>query len=322
MVINILKCQGTGNDFILIDEISNNYNFTEEDRRKLAMSFCNRNKGIGADGILFVQNSKKCNAKMRIFNSDGSEPEMCGNGLRCVGRYVLELLEKDNINIETMKEEYNVKYLDDFFNNVKAVSIKINNICSCTDIIPIITEKKEFLFRNIEELNPLFKFSTISVSNPHLISIVDNIDVEILESMGKKANEIKQLFPEGINLSFVKILDDNSIYVKTYERGVGLTKSCGTGMMASTTVTCIHNSKKFDKELNVYNDGGMIKCKVTRENKDLYSAEFSGNATYMFRSEIDVKANNYDEFQIISNYDYEDETIGYDAFLNYSKKQI
>ena len=109
MKLNVLKCHGSGHDFLLIDELSNPCTFTEEERQNLALSLCDRQKGIGADGILFVLESKRCDAVMRVFNADGSEASMCGHGLRCVGRYVCELTGRDSIVIETMKADYLTK---------------------------------------------------------------------------------------------------------------------------------------------------------------------------------------------------------------------
>ena len=124
MLINILKCHGSGNDFILIDEWSNGYKFSEQQRVILSQTLCDRKSSLGADGILFFSKSDKADASMRIFNSDGSEAEMCGNGLRCLARYALELLKRDNAIIETIKENLEIKKCENliFNNNVKEMS--------------------------------------------------------------------------------------------------------------------------------------------------------------------------------------------------------
>ncbi|KYH34652.1 diaminopimelate epimerase [Clostridium tepidiprofundi DSM 19306] len=322
MIIEILKCHGSGNDFLLIDEYNKQYNFSEENRKKLAIKLCDRNNGVGADGILFFCKSNECDAKMRIFNADGSEAEMCGNGLRCVGRYVSEMLSRNVVKIETMYEQYEVKYLSSFYENIKGVKVKINNISSDTRNIPINTSQKQFLFNKILDFSDKLAFSSISVSNPHLIAIVDNIDVNKLEEIGVKTNNSSILFPRGINVSFVKILNENSIYVKTYERGVGLTKSCGTGMMASSTVVCINEPCRFERTLNVYNDGGMIKCKITKEKESVFSAEFSGNATYMFKGKVEIDFQNFDDFSFTLQHNFDNENEEYDKFLKYTNMSI
>ena len=306
----------------IIDEYNKEYIFSEEDRRKLAIRLCDRKKGVGADGILFLEKSNKCDAKMRIFNADGSEAEMCGNGLRCIGRRVSEMLSKEIVKIETMYEQYEVKYLSSFYKTIKGVQIKINNISSSTHTIPIKTDAGQFLFNKIPDFSNELMFSAISVSNPHLISIVDDIDVNTLKDIGMKANETNMLFPEGINVSFVKILGEDSIYVKTYERGVGLTKSCGTGMMASSTVVCIDSPAKFQRTLNVFNDGGMIKCKIIKEEQNVFSAEFSGNATYMFRGAVDIDLDNFSNFDFTLYQNFDEENEEYEKFLKYTKTSV
>lgn len=140
--INILKCHGTGNDFILIDEYNNNYNLDDETRRDIAIQACNRAKFIGGDGILFVQKSDICDAKMRIFNADGSEAEMCGNGLRCVGRYVIEMLNKESVEIETLKSKYWVKLQEDIYEGVKTVKIDIKSVSLDVKTLPLNYKKK------------------------------------------------------------------------------------------------------------------------------------------------------------------------------------
>ncbi|MDT8716184.1 diaminopimelate epimerase [Clostridium sp. 19966] len=326
MKIPIIKCHGTGNDFILIDEISHVFNFNEEQRRNLAITLCDRKKSIGADGILFVQKSSSCHGKMRIFNADGTEPEMCGNGLRCVGRYVLEAFNMNEVTIETMKAQYLVKKMDDLYEGVKTVKITIDSITFNAADLPLENSKSTVFFENIKELSENLTFSAVSVTNPHLVSIMDEICEEELVKVGKTANSGINILPKGVNVNFVKVISPNNIYVKTYERGVGLTKACGTGMTASVVVCTIAGKCPLGEEINVFNDGGMIKCIVNKIG-DKYSVEFIGNATYVFRGTLDSNKLPYaneleSREEILKRFDYKAydyETIQYEKMYQHTR---
>jgi len=246
MQINILKCHGSSNDFILIDEWSNDYKFSEDQRVILSQTLCDRNSSLGADGILFFSKSNKADAAMRIFNSDGSEAEMCGNGLRCIARYALELLKKDSAIVETIKENLEVKKLPDIFLGVKTFQVTIKPVRFELETLPMVFPKETLRNEKIKELSAELLFTALSIPNPHIVSIVDSIDEISIAQMGIKANLDKKIFPRGANLNFVKPLGENTIYVQTYERGVGLTNACGTGMSSATLVSCLLGINKLE----------------------------------------------------------------------------
>lgn len=321
-MIDILKCHGSGNDFILIDEISKSYNFTEEDRKCVATTLCDREYGVGADGILFVLKSESCDGKMRVFNADGSEPEMCGNGLRCVGRYVLEMLKKDTVIIETMKATYEVKYVEDLYDGVKTVEIAIESITFDVKDLPLNYGKDRLFFEKLPALSDELSFSAVSVTNPHLVAIVDEIREGELVAVGKTANSSPALLPKGVNVNFVKVIDKNNIYVKTYERGVGLTKACGTGMTASTVVATIADKCPLGQEVNIYNDGGMIKCIVNKKEEEKYLVQFIGNASYVFSAVIDMEKV-VDSLNASINYEtFNEERDQYEKMYEYTRGVI
>ncbi|MBB6218743.1 diaminopimelate epimerase [Anaerosolibacter carboniphilus] len=322
MMIEIIKCHGTGNDFVLIDEISHDYGFTEEQRIAIAREVCDRKGPIGADGILFVLPSEWADGRMRIFNADGSEPEMCGNGLRCVGRYVIEVVGKDVVEIETMKAGYVVRKADEIYQGIATIQITIETVSFDMDTLPMNGSGKEHLFQKIEELSKTLDFSALSISNPHVVSIVNDIDEEELRIVGEKANTTKTVFPRGVNVNFVKILDDQSIYVKTYERGVGLTQSCGTGMTASSIIVCRKDEKRLGSEIHIFNDGGMIKCIVSRDETGKYKVEFIGNASYIYKGKIAFDLDGQQPYQVVEKDMYEKEIQDYDAFLDYARSVL
>lgn len=319
MFIEMIKCHGTGNDFILIDEIAYNYNFTEEDRKNIAIKLCDRKKAIGGDGILFVQKSEDCSGKMQIINSDGSEAEMCGNGLRCVGKYLLETTGEDKILVETMKAVYAVEKVQDIYKGVFTDEITIDSIDFNVSSLPLVYEKENLFFEKLTELSDIREFTAISITNPHLVSFVEEIEKEELKTVGIKANDTRDLLPKGVNVNYVKEIDEDSIYVKTYERGVGLTKSCGTGMVSSSIATLLKHGISA-KTYNVYNDGGMIQCKVTKNEDGIFRVMMRGNATFIYKSTISIERNfNYSEGE--REY-FTKENQCYEEFLAYTKNII
>ncbi len=273
MKINILKCHGSGNDFILIDEY-HKILFSEEQRKNLSNVLCDRNGILGADGILFFQNSDKADGIMRMFNPDGSEAEMCGNGLRCIGRFACEFLEKDSVSIETLKAVSQVEKDHNIHPDVATYKAKLTGVSLNTECINQV----------LPALSENLKFTEVHMPNPHIVAIVDKISDYELEDIGTKANQHPELFPNGTNINFCQILDDGAIFVRTYERGVGLTNSCGSGMSASSLIYCLLGHYQFDKSIDVYNRGGLVRCQAT--NQDGYSVYLSGNATFMFNSII------------------------------------
>ncbi len=310
MKIKILKYHGSGNDFILIDEMQSNCKFDDEMRKEVAVQLCNRKESIGADGILYVVDSENCDAQMRIINSDGSEPEMCGNGLRCLGRYVIEKLNKDIVKIQTMKQDYIVKKVENFYKNMNAYEITLGNI----------ELHESYDFKDFENMKDKYRFKFLTISNPHAISIVDKDDIftDDIESVGELANKRKDVFKEGVNVSFVTVIDEENIYVRTFERGVGLTKSCGTGMVSATTAVCLENDQ-FNSWLNVYNDGGMVKIFIQKKNIG-FDAKLLGNATNIFRGELEIDEDQNIEVLDIENNDKEE--VEYENFFRHTRKLL
>lgn len=336
MKIEILKCHGSGNDFILIDEYNNNYDFSEEQRIKLTLDLCRRDSALGADGILFFTKSQKAPAEagipaeagspaeagMRIFNADGSEAEMCGNGLRCLGRYALEVLKKEQVLIETIKENLLVKRLPDIFEGVVTVKATIKPANFHLTSLPMLREKDTLKNEIIPELSDTLRFTALSIPNPHIVAIVDNIDEKAIDEIGKKANEAKNIFPKGINLNFVKILGDKTIYVQTYERGVGLTNACGTGMSSSSLVTCVLGFNNVGEEILVVNRGGMVKCQPKLSKEGKYYVELMGNATYTFRGEVEFDFENNKPFSFTETEVFQEDIRNYEKLAEYAKKFI
>ncbi|PYZ94188.1 diaminopimelate epimerase [Salipaludibacillus keqinensis] len=320
MKIDILKCHGSGNDFIIIDEMNGRYSFTEEERVILSKQLAGRDKTIGSDGILFIQDSHQAHAKMRMFNTDGTEAEMCGNGLRCVARYVIERLGEEQVIIETMKANLKVAQVQEIYEEIPTFEVAIKPVSLRTESLPLISEQPEHIDQVIKALHPTMKFTALSVPNPHIVTVVDNVDEDEMRQIGEKANQLKMTFPNGVNVSFLRQVDDGRIFVQTFERGVGLTNACGTAMSASSLVSCLLGMNTFHEKILVLNPGGMVQCLVEKDDHDRYSIALRGNATYEFEATITLDFSNPDQAEMVDQTVFEEEIALYDKLAQAAKE--
>ncbi|EKN65584.1 diaminopimelate epimerase [Neobacillus bataviensis LMG 21833] len=304
MQIDLIKGHGSGNDFLIIDEITNGYSFSEDERANLARMLCNRQSDLGADGILFVMKSDLADGRMRVFNADGSEASMCGNGLRLVARYVCEHKGLTEAVIETMKANLKVRKQHDLFRDVHTYQVEISPVLFELKALPLNLHKPTLFNERITELSEDLRFTALAVPNPHLIAIVETnqLQMDLQQQLSEKVNGPNELFPDGVNVSFVKPLQPGSIYVRTYERGVGFTNACGTAMSASSLVTCLIGLNEFEKAIDVYNNGGRVQC-IVHKYEGIYSIDLIGNATYQYNASIEVNLNE-GSFGLESKNDY------------------
>ncbi|WP_053366832.1 diaminopimelate epimerase [Bacillus sp. FJAT-27245] len=289
MKFEFIKVHGSGNDFLLIDELSGNELFTEEERAKAARFLCDRDHGPGADGILFILKNRHADAVMRVFNADGSEASMCGNGLRCAGRYVCEKLGKDSAVIETKKADLLVQKFQDINEGVTTYNVEISPVLFNLGALPLNLPQETLFNEKITDLSEELLFTAVAVPNPHLIAIVGENELQgsLQKELSEKINKPNNLFPDGVNVSFVKPLAEGHIYVRTFERGVGFTNACGTAMSASSLVTCLNGLNKINQAITVYNDGGMVQC-IVKNLDDSYKIELIGNATFLYSATGEV----------------------------------
>lgn len=311
MLLNVLKAHGSQNTFFVID-IRNQSFFTSVVMQQLSIVLCNPNGVLkGADGVLFIDKGVSAAYQMRIFNADGSEALMCGNGMRIVARWALENSRKDMQTIENVTHlPYNVATDNNFHDVVKGVSVvfppadlsshKILNIAQqiCID---------EF----IPALDNSLKFTAVAMPNPHIIAIVPDININLLAQLGVQANERKAIFPNGANVSFVKIKDAHNLYVATYERGVGLTNACGTAMIAACVTTVVQKLCPYNEWLCVQNPGGYVKIKLDQN----LVATMVGNATYMLEAIIELDEEQIDVYTVQEVTINQKEMNAYDQLL-------
>lgn len=319
MIIDLLKTHGSGNDFLIIDELTTDLTFTEEERRNLAIALCNRNSELGADGILFVlkSNHAGADARMRVFNADGSEASMCGNGLRCVARYAIDELGKENMLIETMKIDLQVEKTEDIYEGIPTFKVEIKPVSFKVKDLPLIIDQEELHNELLPELHDSLLFSALAVPNPHLVTITETevIQSNLQEELASKVNGPNDLFPDGVNVSFVKSLEPGSIYVRTFERGVGFTNACGTAMSASSLVTCMNGLNDLETEITVCNNGGKVKCVVHHNDEiDQYTIDLIGNATNEYKAKIEVDVQQPNQYRLLSKEMFDQEIELYGKF--------
>ncbi|MFX1500516.1 MAG: diaminopimelate epimerase [Promethearchaeota archaeon] len=277
------KYHGLGNDYIIIDD--SKWKIPEDNMSSLAHKLCEIHFSVGADGLIFVCTSQNADVKMRIFNNDGSEAEMCGNGIRCFSKYVYEnnIVKKDEIKIETLKGIMVAK-LTVVNNKVRTVEIDMGPpILSCEEI-PVLLESK--VDRCVNEplvvLDKIFNFTAVSMGNPHaIIFIEEDIDDEKLNMYGA-AIESNHHFPNKTNVEFVKVISKEESIVRVFERGVGITKSCGTGACASVVAGSILGLFNTNVPIIVHNDGGDLK--ITYTGKTVF---MEGPAEKVFNGNIE-----------------------------------
>ncbi|MHA1283039.1 MAG: diaminopimelate epimerase [Promethearchaeota archaeon] len=263
------KLHGLGNDYIVINDIK--WNVPEDLKAILAKKLCRRGFSVGADGLIYVCKSEAADIRMRIFNDDGSEAEMCGNGIRCFSKYIYEnnIIKKDSIKVETLKGILTAE-LNVINDEVKSVKINMGGpILKCKDV-PVIPGKSEDICIDepIKVLDKTFHFTAVSMGNPHAVIFTDDvIDDEDLKKYGA-AIEPHERFPNKVNVEFVKVLSDREARLRVFERGVGVTNSCGTGTCAAVVAGTLLGKFKENVPIKVHNDGGILH--ITYINNEVF----------------------------------------------------
>lgn len=313
MKVKFIKCHGSGNDFILLDGLTSPIGFTENEYAGFTRIVCDRKGPVGADGVLFLLPSGKADARMRIFNSDGSEAEMCGNGLRCTARLASELLNKKKVTIETAGSVVSSWKESDMFPKMTSYKSFLGAISFDSPDFGFKNDG-EFVDMEIPGLSEEYKFTAVSIGNPHIVSVVEGRPSDrTVKEIGEKANSDKALFPNGVNVTFFCYFGEQSIYTVTYERGVGLTQACGTAMVASGVASCRMEFCREHECINVYNKGGMIRCRV--DTKDgATNVHMMGNATFEYSASMEYDGRTVSEVEITE--EYPEEVKAYENFRN------
>ena len=276
-MIEFTKMHGLGNDYVYIDCI--NQQITEES--SLARFVSNRNFGIGSDGLILICKSDIADFKMRMFNSDGTEAEMCGNGIRCVGKFVYDkkLTQKTIITVETLAG-IKTLVLNTKEGLVETVKVNMGEPILEAKKIPVNSNKNPVKDLILKADDTEFSFTCVSMGNPHAIAIVDNVEKFNLEKYGKIL-EVDEVFPNRSNIEFIEIINRNNIKMRVWERGAGETLACGTGACA-TAVACILNNL-VERDVNVELLGGILNIKWNKEDNNVY---MTGPAVTVFDGKL------------------------------------
>lgn len=275
MGFKFTKWHGAGNDFVLVNGLTE----TIFDFEKTAIAVCNRNFGIGADGLVIILPSEVADFKMRIFNSDGSEAEMCGNVTRCVARYVYEnkLTDKTKIELETkagiIRPE--IIFKDGLFSRVK---VDMGEPILSGELIPVIGfGNNKIISEKILADTIEYNMTCVSMGNPHCVIFVDDIEKVNLNFIGPKL-EIHKQFPKKINVEFAEIKNDHHIRMRVWERGAGITLACGTGSCATLVAAVLNEKTKRKATLEL--DGGHLIIEWAADDNHVY---MSGPAQEVFQ---------------------------------------
>lgn len=271
--LSFVKMHGTGNDFILVDGLRRKATVTPEEVKKL----CRRRMGIGADQLLLLAPSRKADFKMRIYNADGGEVEMCGNGIRCVARYVLDgkLTRKKALEIETMAGIIKPEVL-----GTGRVKVDMGTPILEGSKIPVKLSGR-VINRSIKVEDKEFRITCVSMGNPHCVIFVDKVGKFAVAAYGPLL-EHHPLFPKRMNVEFVERISPREMRMRTWERGTGETAACGTGACAAVVAGVLNS--KTEKKARIHLLGGDLDVEWAGDDH-LY---LTGNAEEVYRGEISI----------------------------------
>jgi diaminopimelate epimerase len=287
-MIEFSKMHGAGNDFVIINNLDENLQIDE----KLARFFCDRNFGIGCDQLLVVAPSKTADFKMEIYNADGSFVEMCGNGIRCFAKYLLDkkLTTKTKLDIETLAGIIKPEIISSHSQNDEVTTwVKVNMGEPILEGKKIPTTKEGEIKNHPIELKSIqdkkiFQITAVSMGNPHAISFVDKVDEFPLRTWGPLM-ENNEFFPSRVNAEFIEVVNRKEIKMRVWERGSGETLACGTGACASVVASILH--EKTDRKVTVHLKGGDLEIEWDKESNHVF---MTGPATYVFDGEVKFSA--------------------------------
>ena len=273
------KMHGLGNDYVYV----NCFEEKIDNPPAVARFVSDRHFGIGSDGLIMINPSKTADFEMEMYNADGSRGEMCGNGIRCVAKYVYDygLIDKTQISVETLG---GIKYLDLTVEDGKVSQVKVDmgKPELEADLIPIISEREQVIDEPIEVDGKEYHMTGVSMGNPHAVIYVDDVKGLDLEKIGPKF-ENHERFPKRINTEFVHCIDRQTVEMRVWERGSGETLACGTGACAVAVSSILNNLT--DTQVTVKLLGGDLQIEWDREKDRVF---MTGPATVVFDGVIDI----------------------------------
>lgn len=280
------KMQAYGNDYVYIDAINQKL----PNLSLLAKYVSDRHFAVGSDGMVLICPSDVADFRMRIFNPDGTEGEMCGNAVRSVGKYVYDhrLTDKTEVMIETLG---GIKHLTLFVKDGHAVNIKadIGSPVLDTEIIPVVTELKEFVEVPVKVDDITLNITAVSWGNPHCVAFIDNVDLFDVHRYGPVLENMTELFPNRTNVTFARLVDRDNIKIREWERGTGETIGCGTGCCTAVTAGVV--TGRCNRHVLVEQIGGTLDINWNEEDGHMY---MTGVSNTVFEADIDVSSIPFD----------------------------
>ena len=279
--IAFTKMHGLGNDYIYV----NTMEYPLENPAELSVKWSDRHKGIGSDGLILIGSSDKADFSMRIFNADGSEALMCGNGSRCVGRYIHDkgLSDKEVISLETLSGIKVLRLDLDGNGDVRSVEVEMGKGMP----LPVLKADgslSEFILKDVYACERTFTGTAVDMGNPHLVLFVDNADTVQVAQIGPIL-EKDRMFPHRANIEFARILDCSHIRMRVWERGSGITQACGTGACATAVAAAMAGFTKPEC-CTVIMDGGEL---IVSWDPDTKEVRMRGDADTVFEGTIEME---------------------------------
>lgn len=278
-MLQFTKMHGLGNDYVYMDAINQKI----ENRSELAKFVSNRHFGIGSDGLILICPSGKADFRMQMFNQDGSEAEMCGNGIRCVGKFVYDkgLTNKETITVETLA---GIKTLVMTAKNgkIETARVDMGEPILEPEKIPVISKENPVKNLKLNEEDKEFNFTCVSMGNPHAVTFIkEDVNKFDICKYGAKL-EVNEAFPKKANIEFINVIDNKTLKMRVWERGAGETLACGTGACASTVAAILNGYTS--REVTVHLLGGDLKIKWDENDNHVY---MTGPATTVFEGKIE-----------------------------------
>ncbi len=280
MRIEFTKMQGCGNDYIYIDCMKYNIGSPSP----LSIKLSDRRYGIGGDGVILICKSENADAQMRIFNADGSEAKMCGNGIRCVGKFLYDnkLVNSKSIKIDTLSGVKNVEVCESQ-GKKSVLRVDMGKPMFSPECVPVNLAGDKIISRDVIIKNKQYNINCVSIGNPHCVIFCDDV---MSEDINSASVQIEQggLFPDGVNVEFVRIDDDKNISLRVHERGSGETLACGTGACAAVVAAVENGICKKGEDIKVKLCGGELVIKYDTDG----SIYMTGPAEEVFKGEIEI----------------------------------
>ncbi len=279
MKVPFTKMQGCGNDYVYFD----GFEVVLDDPQSAAIKLSDRHFGIGGDGIILIEPSEVADGRMRMFNADGSEGSMCGNGVRCVGRFLYERrgIQKDTLTVETKSGIKTLK-MEVKNANVALVHVDMGKAEFAPSKIPVKLDGDAVINRPVVIDNKQVNITCVSMGNPHCVVFGGDPDKLDLPSIGPMF-ENNELFPDRVNTEFIQIIDENTLKMRVWERGSGETLACGTGACAATAAAVANGYCKMNSPITVLLRGGKLLITIKED-----TVIMAGEATFVFDGTVEL----------------------------------